>query len=62
MFQDLQKDGVVMFGKLHELSNSKNCIFKVIECDTGIGFLKILDDFEYKLQMKNLKICLLKIF
>lgn len=39
----------------YELSNSKNCIFEVVECDAGIGFLKILDNFEYNFQNEKLK-------
>lgn len=32
----------------YELSESTNCYFRVINCETGIGFLKIFNNFRYK--------------
>jgi len=37
-----------------EIFNSKNCDFKIVNIDTGIGILKINDDYEYK-KMPELK-------
>jgi hypothetical protein len=37
-----------------EINNSKNCDFKIVNIDTGIGILKINDNFEYK-KMPELK-------
>jgi len=37
-----------------ELSNSENCEFKIINTDSGIGILKITDNFKYKKMPKLL--------
>ena len=43
----------------YELTASPNCFFRVIKCESGIGFLKIFDNFDYKkidsLQKKRFK-------
>lgn len=39
----------------YELSNSINCDFKVVECDAGIGFLQVYDNFKYIKQNEKLK-------